>query len=139
MDGPEDQTDRQTYAIGVIEQHDDHFLIATFRDRNDVSRLWQFPRGIVKSGESPEAAMRRVAKENLAVTIEIVLGQPPLLAEVEGKQAELRCLFCSLSSGTPTSGPYAEIQWIPKAHLREYDFDAPSKLVVDWLLTRSAR
>ena len=130
---------RKSYAIGVIEQHDNHLLIATFKDRSDVSRLWQFPRGIVKSGESPEAAMRRVAKENLGVTVEIVVGQPPLLAEVDGKQAELRYFFCSLSAGAPSAGSYAEIQWIPKAHLREYDFDAPSQPVVNWLLKRTTR
>lgn len=139
MDSPGDQTHRKSYAIGVIEQHDDHLLIATFKDRSDVSRLWQFPRGIVKPGESPEAAMRRVAKENLGVTVEIVVGQPPLLADVDGKQAELRYFFCSLSAGAPSAGSYAEIQWIPKAHLREYDFDAPSKPVVNWLLTRTTR
>ena len=130
---------RKSYAIGVIEQHDNHLLIATFKDRSDVSRLWQFPRGIVKSGESPEAAMRRVAKENLGVTVEIVLGQPPLLTELDGKQAELRYFFCSLSAGAPSTGSYAEIQWIPKAHLREYDFDAPSQPVVNWLLKRTTR
>lgn len=78
--------------------------------------------------------MCRIAKRNLDINVEIVVGQPPVLAEVGGEEVELRYFFCSLSVGEAKPGPYAEIQWIPKIHLREYDFDPPSQIVADWAL-----
>ena len=126
------QLRKTTYAAGVIERFDNHVLIATFEKPENLPRLWQFPRGRVKSGESPEQTVRRIARRNLGITVEIVVGQPPLLAEVDGEEAELRYFFCGLSVGEARCGPYAEIQWIPKIHLREYDFDPASQCVADW-------
>ncbi|MGD2108409.1 MAG: NUDIX domain-containing protein [Phycisphaerae bacterium] len=123
-----------TYAAGLIERHDNHILIATFEGPETLTRLWHFPRGRINKGESPETAMRRIANRNLGIDVEIVVGQPPIVAEVDGEQAELRYFFCGLSVGEPKPGRYAEIQWIPKAHLQEYDFDPASRPVADWAL-----
>jgi len=125
---------RETHAAGVIERHDNQILIATFEGPETLSRLWQFPRGRVNRGESPETAVRRIAKRKLGITVEVVLGQPPLVAELDGKPVELRYFFCGLMLGEARSGPYAEIQWIPRAHLREYDFDPASQMVADWMV-----
>jgi len=125
---------REAHAAGIIERHDNHILIATFEGSESLSRLWQFPRGRINRGEAPEVAVRRIAERNLGITVEVVLGQPPLIAELEGKSVELRYFFCSLTVGEATPGPYAEIQWIPKVHLQEYDFDPASQIVADWVV-----
>ncbi len=130
-DQPRQET-RKTYAAGLIERQDNHILIVTFEQSENLPRLWQFPRGRVRPGESPEAAMRRIARRNLGITVGIVVGQPPVVAEVDGERAELRYFFCGLSVGDTRPAPYAEIQWIPRIHLREYDFDPASQIVVDW-------
>lgn len=79
--------------------------------------------------------MRRIAPEQLGLFVELVIGQPPLLCDIDGKPSEIRYFFCGVSGGEATPGPYSEIRWVPRAHLREYDFDDPSKAVVEWLLT----
>jgi hypothetical protein len=53
---------------------------------------------------------------------------------LDGREVEMRYFFCGVMDGEPRPGPYAEIRWVSKGHLREYEFDAPSKPVVDWLL-----
>ncbi len=78
--------------------------------------------------------MRRIAREQLAVEVDIVVGQPPLTQAIDGAEAEVRYFFCGVLDGQPQPIPYAELRWVPKAHLREYDFDAPSAEVVAWLL-----
>ncbi len=78
--------------------------------------------------------MRRIALEQLGIHVEIVVGQPPLTAALDGQEFEVRCFFCGIIDGEPLKGPYAEIRWVSRGHLREYEFDYPSKPIVEWLL-----
>ena len=122
------------YAAGIVERPDNHILIATSEGSAATERLWHFPRGAVAPDESPEAAIRRIAEDELGLTIEIVVGQPPLRCRIDGKEAELRYFFCGIITGEARSSSTAELRWVSRAHLREYDFDAPSQPVVGWLL-----
>ncbi len=125
---------RPRAAVGIIERHDNDVLIVLPSSPDDQTRLWQFPRGLAKIDESPEQAMRRTAHEKLGIHVEIVVGQPPVSAEINGQEVEMRCFFCGVADGVPHPGPYAEIRWVSRGHLREYEFDDPSKPVVEWLL-----
>ena len=122
------------FAAGIIERFDNHVLICLPRRPDGADRLWQFPRALSREDESPEAAMRRLAEELLGIEIDIVAGQPPLLEQAEGREVELRYFFCGILSGSVRSDAYAEIRWVPRAHLREYEFDEASQPVVDWLI-----
>lgn len=125
---------RPRVAVGIIERHDNHVLIVLPSTPDDQTRLWQFPRGFAGGDESPEQAMRRIADEQLGIHIEIVVGQPPVTASLDGREVEMRYFFCGVADGEPRPGPYAEIRWVTRGHLREYEFDAPSKPVVEFLL-----
>jgi len=125
---------RPFYAAGIIERHDNHILIALPAREDLASRLWQFPRGPVGEDESPEAGMRRYCRDAIGLTVEIVVGQPPILAEIDGQECELRYFFCGVVSGEAEPGPYQEIRWVSHVHLREYEFDTASQPVVDWAL-----
>ena len=119
-------------AAAIIERHDNHYLIA--RRAETVERVWLFPRGVVKDGESPETAMRRISVDDIGLTVEIMVGQPPLEIESDGERFEIRYFFCGVIQGEARPGPYAEVRWVPKTHLREYDFDGASKPVAEWIL-----
>lgn len=125
---------RTILVAAIIERVDNHLLIALPMDEASAARKWQFPRGLMREKESPEAAMRRIAQEKLGLSVDIVIGQPPLACEVDGQTIEIRYFFCGVMQSETTPGPYAEILWIPKVHLLEYDFDAPSQPVVEWIL-----
>jgi hypothetical protein len=47
---------------------------------------------------------------------------------------ELRFFFCGVISGEPQPGHFAELRWVARAQLSEYDFDGVSHPVVKWLL-----
>ena len=121
-------------AAGIIERHDNHVLIALPTSADVIHRLWQFPRGPVQVDESPEGGVRRFCKEELGLDIEIVVGQPPLMAEIDGQECELRYFFCGAISGETKPGLFKEFRWVSHAHLREYDFDQVSQPIVDWIL-----
>lgn len=122
------------YAAGIIERFDNAMLIRCEECGTAETRHWKFPRGPVREGESPEEAMRRIGREQLGVHLEIVVGQPPILVDVNGRRVELRYFFCGIVSGTLDPGPDEPLRWVSRGHLREYDFDEPSRPVVAWLL-----
>lgn len=125
---------RPVYVAAIVERHDNHLLIALARGPDETARRWHFPRGRTNPGETPEAALRRVARDQLGIYVEIVVGQPPIPACVDGQEAEVRYFFCGVADGDVRRGSFADIAWIPRIHLREYDFDAVSTPVVEWLL-----
>lgn len=126
-------TGRPVAAAALIERYDDCLLIVTVDAADAVPRTWRFPRGSVKPDEFAESALRRVVLEELGVGIEIVVGEPPVLCQVDGVETEVRYFFCGLSAGEPKSGPYAAIEWVKPGRLGDYTFDGPSQPVADWL------
>ncbi|HNQ22222.1 MAG TPA: NUDIX domain-containing protein [Phycisphaerae bacterium] len=124
---------RHQYAAGIIENYDDHVLIVRCPAEAAVPRQWLFPRGPVQPGEAPEAALRHLLHEQLGLRVEIVVGQPPLVAMLDGEEVELRYFFCGIATGTPQAGPYAEFRFVSRLHLAEYDFDPASAEVAQWL------
>lgn len=122
------------YVASIIERCDNHILIARLSTTDDDAPLWCFPRGRATSEETPEDAMRRVTRDDLGIEVEIVVGQPPLAQDIDGAQAEVRYFFCGVITSDEKSGPYAELRWIPKHHLREYEFDDLSKPVAAWIV-----
>ena len=136
-DSYETASRRTKYPIvvaGIIERSNGDILIVLPLSATVEYRHWQFPRGPAMANESAEAAMRRFALETLGLTVEIVIGQPPLVVDAGGAQVEARFFFCGIITGTLAPGAYSEIRWVSKAHLREYEFDDFSRPVAEWLV-----
>ena len=125
---------RPKISAGLIERSDHELLIVLPRSETQSERRWQFPREEVQPKESPESAMRRLAQERLGIEVAITIGQPPVLAQIAGRSVEMRYFHCDVTSGEPSTRDYAEVRWIPKAHLQEYEFDEVSQPVAAWLL-----
>ncbi len=125
---------RPLYAAAIIERADNHILVA-LPTNTEPARQWIFPRGLAEPNESAEAAMRRIARDQLGLFVELVIGQPPFMTEVDGIRSEIRYFFCGVAGGDPRPGPYSDIRWVQRSQLREFDFDEPSKAVVEWLLS----
>ena len=125
---------RPIYSACILERSDNHLLIAKITQDAGNEAAWRFPRGPAEASESPEAAMRRIAKHDLGVEVDMTVGQPPLIMEIDGQQVELRYFFCTLAVGEPNAQENAECRWVLRGQLLEYDFDPQSQPVVDWLL-----
>lgn len=138
------QRRRPMIAAAILETHNNTVLIVRPRSEHDrapkddpgAERMpWQFPRGIVDPEETAEAGMRRIAWEQLGIKMEIVVGQPPFVHELDGREHEVRFFIGGiLSHREPARPHYAEDRWIQRGHLREYDFDELSQPVAKWFL-----
>lgn len=133
-----------TWAVAIIQRPDGRTLIirdaeggpAQGAGSGDVAahRWWRFPRGLVKSGESAEAAMRRIASERLGLRINLEIGQPPVPGMIGGEPVVLRYFLCSVDDVAEMEAAGVEINWVMPAQLREFDFELVHREVVDWLL-----
>lgn len=121
-------------ALGLIEGPRNEWLILCAAGDSATERHWTFLHGPVRQGESPEAALRRMATDQLGIKVDIYVGQPPVITTMDGQRMELRCFFSSIVAGDPTAPEGVEIRWIPKAHLAEYQFDALAAPIAAWLV-----
>lgn len=121
------------YCAAIIERSDNAFLIVQ-QDSSGPSPKWMFPRGLARPDESAEAAMRRIAQEQLNVFVELVVGQPPLPTIIDGVPSEVRYFFCGIIGGRPSQGTFAQIRWVTRTELKDLELDDTSRTVTEWLL-----
>jgi 8-oxo-dGTP diphosphatase len=111
-----------TVAAAVIER-EGRILICQRRKGQAHELKWEFPGGKVEPGETPEAAVIRELREELAIDAipdrEIVryeyayTGRPPIL---------LVFFQVTRFSGDLHNLVFEQIKWEPRARLQEYDF-----------------
>lgn len=112
------------------------FLIARRGPVDDS--LWDFPGGKLAAGESPEAGLRRVLRDEFGVEVTLNVGQPPFVHNYGDRSITFRYYLCAIASGTLQAAPSTELRWIPQGQLREYMFDPAAQQVVQWLLENRA-
>ncbi len=121
---------KRTQSAGIIERSDGAVLICRRLD----SPHWQFPRGDLLGPESPEAAVRRAAREGVGLDVSVAVGQPPVVEQRGAESVMVRYFICHIRSGEATPRGYDEVRWILPGQLCEYDFDASTQKVVEWYI-----
>lgn len=121
-----------TIVSCLIQRGQDEVLICTPQDESDPQRLWLFPTGVANKGESPEAAMRRVAEAAVGLSIDIQIGQPPVSAEYQGKAAVYRFYIATVRGGQETPRAYRHLRWVRRGQLCEYNFAPAYAPVAQW-------
>ena len=89
-------------------------LFATQRGYGEWKDWWEFPGGKIEPGESPEDALKREIREELATEIEV----GDLLTTVEYDYPQLHltmhCYLCSLISGQLSLLEHEDARWLTK-------------------------
>ena len=92
-------------------------VFATQRGYGDFKGGWEFPGGKVELGETPEAALVREIREELAV--EISVGE--LLTTVEydypNFHLTMHCYLCQLTGGELRLLEHQDARWLGKGEL----------------------
>ena len=92
-------------------------LFATQRGYGEWKDWWEFPGGKIEPGESPEDALKREIREELATEIEV----GDLLTTVEYDYPQLHltmhCYLCSLISGQLSFLEHEDARWLTKDDL----------------------
>lgn len=113
---------------------DDNRIFATQRGYGQWKDWWEFPGGKIESGESPEEALRREIREELAT--EIIVGD--LLTTVEYDYPDfhlsMQCFLCKTASGNLTLLEHEDARWLTKDELDSVNWLPADKNVIALLM-----
>ena len=108
-------------VAGVIKDGD-HFF-ATQRGYGDQKGGWEFPGGKMEPGETPEQALVRELKEELAVDVRV--GDKICTVEYDYPKFHLmmHCFYCTLAAGCkPKLLEHEDAKWLDCENLNPVDW-----------------
>jgi 8-oxo-dGTP diphosphatase len=102
-------------AAAALVDPDNRVLIAKRPEGKSMAGLWEFPGGKVGAGETPEAALRRELKEELAIEVcETCLAPFTFASHAYADFHLLMPLFlCRKWDGEISPLESQEIKWVP--------------------------
>ncbi len=108
-------------AVALVDV-DGRVLIAKRPEGKAMAGLWEFPGGKVDEGETPEVALIRELKEELAIDITQSCLAPLTFASHTYEEFHLLMpLFvCRVWKGTPTPQEGQELKWVRPMRLGEF-------------------
>jgi len=120
-------------AVGIIKNQFGEILISQRSKQAYQGGLWEFPGGKLESGESSYQALKRELFEELGITI---LSAKPFL-EITHQYADLSVFLdifvVDAFHGEPKGMEMQAIKWVAISDLKQYQFPAANKKIVDTL------
>lgn len=113
----------KTVKVVAAVIRDGNKIFATQRGYGDLKGGWEFPGGKIEEGETPQQALAREIKEELATDIEV----GDFIADIEYDyptfHLSMNCYWCKVKDGDLTLLEHEAAKWL----------DAESIYSVDWL------
>ena len=107
-------------AVALVDV-DGRVLLARRPEDKPLGGLWEFPGGKVHEGETPEAALVRELKEELALDITESCLAPFTFAShaYEDFHLLMPLFVCRVWEGTPTPVEGQELKWVRPMRMRD--------------------
>ena len=108
-------------AVALVDA-DGRVLLAQRPEGKSMAGLWEFPGGKVHEGETPEAALIRELREELAIdTVESCLAPIAFASHTYDDFHLLMPLFvCRVWHGTPQPREGQELAWVRPRDMTKY-------------------
>ena len=120
-------------VVAALIVRDGRLLIARRPEGKHMAGRWEFPGGKLEKGESPEEAIEREIREELAAEIKAGRVYQAIAYSYPEKDVLLLFYAASVVSGEPRPVEEAEIRWITLEELDEYTFAPVDAMLVERL------
>ena len=110
-------------VVGAIIKDGDRYLVGQRAATKAQGGLWEFMGGKIEPGETPEQALARECREELALEIENEHIIDSVVHEYPEKTIRLTLISCSPKSGSiPKALEHQQIRWVTRAEMDIMDF-----------------
>lgn len=114
--------EKVTEVVAALIWDGDRFLICQRPAHKARGLLWEFVGGKVESGETPEQALIRECREELAVTLKVGKVFMDVLHQYPDLTVHLTLFHASIAQGAPQLLEHNDICWITPEQIPQYDF-----------------
>ena len=103
-------------VVAAIIRHDGR-IFATQRGYGEWKDFWEFPGGKIKPGETPESALVREIREELATEISVDKYVATIEWDYPNFHLSMRCYLCGVVNGSLTLLEHEDARWLDKEQL----------------------
>ncbi len=121
------------HVVAAIIQRDGRVL-ATQRGYGEQKDGWEFPGGKIEEGETPEQALVREIREELAMEVRVERHVVDVAWDYPTFHLEMACFLCSIAEGSPRLLEHEAARWLAPA-----DIDSVAWLPADVLVVNALK
>ncbi|MYZ49537.1 (deoxy)nucleoside triphosphate pyrophosphohydrolase [Propylenella binzhouense] len=122
-------------AACALVDPDRRVLIAQRPEGKPMAGLWEFPGGKIEAGETPEDALIRELREELAITVESPCLAP--LTFASHSYSDFHILMplyvCRRWQGLPVARVHQALKWVRPNRLRAFDMPPADEPLISHL------
>ena len=105
-------------VVGAIIKDGDRYLVGQRAANKAQGGLWEFMGGKIEPGETPEEALARECREELALEIENERIIDSVVHEYPEKTIRLTLISCTPKSGSvPKALEHQDIRWVTREEM----------------------
>ena len=124
----EERKHREVVAAGIC---DGNRIFATQRGYGEWKDWWEFPGGKMEPGETPEAALQREIREELATDISVESLLTTVSYDYPNFHLTMHCYICNVKSGKLTLLEHEAAKWLTRDELNSVKWLPADEEVVE--------
>ena len=124
-----------TAVVAGIIKHNGKYLITKRFENSHLGGMWEFPGGKIMTGESDPTALKREFKEEIGIDCDVGDLVYETTYHYPAISINIKFYDCELLSGTPKPIECAEVKWIKRSELSQYEFPPSDTKLIEMLST----